>query len=90
MSSMYAPVDTATFRKKMTKLRKKNRARFDRISKKMDEILHDPHHYKPLGNVMAGEMRVHIDPYVLTFEIDEANKKVIFLDFDHHDKIYKN
>jgi len=87
---MYAPVDTATFRKKMMKLRKRDQLRFERISKKMDEILRDPHRYKPLGNVMAGAMRVHIDPYVFTFEIDEANKKVVFLDFDHHDKIYKN
>jgi len=74
----------------MKKLRKKDNLRFERVCKKMDEILQDPHHYKPLGNELAGVLRVHIDPFVFTFKIDEENKIVRFLDFDHHDKIYKN
>ncbi len=39
---------------------------------------------------MKGLRRVHIDKsFVLVYEIIEADNKVIFLDFDHHDKIYK-
>ena len=78
------------FQKKMRKLLKKDSFRYERVKKKSSEICSEPHHYEPLGNAMAGIFRVHIDPFVLTFRIDEENKKVIFLDFDHHDKIYKN
>ncbi|MFA6328387.1 MAG: type II toxin-antitoxin system RelE/ParE family toxin [Candidatus Micrarchaeia archaeon] len=74
----------------MKKLQKKDRLRYERVAKKIIEICDEPHHYESLGNVMAGMFRVHIDPFVLTFEIDEARKIVRFLNFDHHDKIYKN
>ena len=87
---MYRPEDTLTFRAKMKKLRKKDWPRFESVRRKMDEILADPHHYKPMGNVMAGERRVHIDPFVFTFDIDDTRQVVRFIDFDHHDKIYRN
>ena len=87
---MYKSEPVPVFERKMRKLRKKDRLRYERVVKKIIEICDEPHHYEPLGNVMAGMFRVHIDPYVLTFEINEAGKIVRFLDFDHHDKIYKN
>jgi len=38
---------------------------------------------------MHGALRVHISKsFVLTFEIDEKNKVVRLLDYDHHDNIY--
>ncbi|MCZ7382755.1 MAG: type II toxin-antitoxin system RelE/ParE family toxin [Candidatus Methanoperedens sp.] len=56
----------------------------------MSEILDNPPHFKPLQHEMKGLRRVHIDKsFVLVYEIIEADNKVIFLDFDHHDKIYK-
>lgn len=73
----------------MKKLIRKDRGRFGRVMKKIKEILKEPHIYKPLSNEMAGMRRVHFDPYVLTFFIDEKTKTVVFADFDHHDKIYK-
>lgn len=87
---MYKPCYSDTFAKIMKKLRKKDSARYDRVAKKMNEIVENPHVYKPLGNEMAGRRRVHFDPFVLVFSIDEENKMVRFLDFGHHDKIYKN
>ncbi len=87
---MYLPEDTPVFRRKMRKLCKKDQPRFERVRKKMAEILKNPSAYAPLGNILAGARHVHIDPFVFTFEIDEQNKIVRFLDFDHHDKIYRN
>jgi YafQ family addiction module toxin component len=87
---MYLPYHTEAFKRKMRKLRKKDRLRFDRVAKKIEEIMENPHVYKPLGNELAGRRRVHFDPFVLVFRIDEENKMVRFLDYDHHDKIYKN
>ncbi len=87
---MYRPEDTPALRAKLKKLRQKDALRFERVRKKMADILADPSHYKPLRNIMAGTQRVHIDPFVLTFCVDDQRMVVHFLDFDHHDKIYRN
>ena len=74
--------------RKFKKLAKKDRLQYERAANKIEEIIQEPHHYKPLGNVLAGKRRVHIGPFVLVFSIDEKRRTVIFQDYDHHDKIY--
>ncbi|MBI4020560.1 MAG: type II toxin-antitoxin system RelE/ParE family toxin [Candidatus Aenigmarchaeota archaeon] len=85
----YSSVITPSLERILKKLIRKNPLVYERISRKMREIVEDPHQYKPLSNVMVGVRRVHFDPFVLTFTIDEKEKKVIFLDFAHHDRIYR-
>jgi len=87
---MYSAEPSPLFEKKMKRLRKKDGLRYERVRKKIIEICAEPHRYTALGNVMAGLMHVHIDPYVVTFAIDEPRKLVRLIDFDHHDKVYKN
>ena len=71
------------------KLAKKNRKQLQIINKKVEQILENPHHFKPLRGDMHGARRVHIDKsFVLTYEIDEQNKILRLLDFAHHDTIY--
>ena len=74
--------------KKLKKLKKKDSLLFTRIQKKIFEIIEHPDHYKPLKYGMKSIRRVHLDPYVLTFTINEGEKIVEFLDFAHHDDIY--
>ena len=75
--------------KKFSKLAKKNNKQLEIIHKKVEEIRRNPHHYKPLKGDMHGARRVHIDKsFVLTYEVDEKNKRVRLLDYDHHDNIY--
>ena len=72
------------------KLCKKNPALENRLKGKMEEIVENPYHYKLLRYDLAGERRVHImKNFILKFEIDETEKKVIFLFFGHHDEAYK-
>ncbi len=73
----------------LRKLYKKNRHTYERIMNKMQDILENPHRYKHLGHDKKGECRVHLSSYVLTFEINENKRLVMFLDYDHHDNIYK-
>ncbi|MFH1126638.1 MAG: type II toxin-antitoxin system RelE/ParE family toxin [archaeon] len=75
--------------RKLTKLLKKDKKQYERIIKKMNEIALDPSTYKPLRYSMKGIRRVHIDSFVLTFSIRENDGLVVFLDYDHHDKIYQ-
>jgi len=71
------------------KLGRKNPKQMLIITKKIGQILENPEHFKPLRGDMHGARRVHIDKsFVLTYEIDEQNKIVTLLDYDHHDNIY--
>jgi mRNA interferase RelE/StbE/toxin YoeB len=77
------------------KLAKKDRKRVEIINKKIKEIISNDSdtidHYKNLKHDMSSLKRVHIDKsFVLTFSVDKAKNFILFLDFDHHDNIYKH
>jgi YafQ family addiction module toxin component len=74
--------------KKLKKMKKKDSLLFIRIKKKIFEIIEHPAHYKPLKYGMKSIRRVHFDPFVLTFIVNEEEHLVEFLDFAHHDEIY--
>jgi mRNA interferase RelE/StbE len=84
----YRP-DYSAIESKLRKLKKKDRVQFEAVRKKMDQILENPDVYKPLGNILKGRFRVHIGSFVLLFVIHEEEKIVEFVDYDHHDKIYR-
>jgi len=68
---------------------KRNKGLYEAVIKKMDEVIKNPYHYKPLRHDLKGSKRVHIGKsYVLIFEIDETTKTIRFLDLGHHDEIY--
>ena len=72
------------------KLCKKNPVLRGALEKKMNEIVENPQHYKPLKYDLAGERRVHImKSFVLKFEVNEPTKTVSFIFFSHHDEAYR-
>ena len=74
----------------INKLCKKNPVLRAALEKKMNEIVLNPQHYKPLKYDLAGERRVHImKSFVLKFEIHEDRKAVEFIFFGHHDEAYR-
>ena len=75
----------------LEKLSKKDSKRYEIIWKKINEIINSENieHYKNLKYPLNNFKRVHIDKsFVLVFKYDKINDKLIFYDFDHHDKIY--
>ncbi len=75
----------------LEKLARKDKRKYDKIFRKISEIVQEPHHYKNLKKPLQHLKRVHIDTnFVLTFSIDEKSKTVTFVDFDHHDNIYEH
>ncbi|MBT5021338.1 hypothetical protein HOK51_09400 [Candidatus Woesearchaeota archaeon] len=75
--------------KKLVKLNKKDSNHLSIVRKKINYIIKNPmHSYKFLHHNLKGFNRVHIGHFVLVFKIDYEEKKVIFEDYDHHDKIY--
>lgn len=72
------------------KLAKRDKKQLEAIHKKIKQILQNPYHFKPLRGDLKGARRVHIESsFVLTYEIDEKNKIIRLLDYDHHDNIYE-
>ena len=70
-------------------LAKKDPGQLKKIMKKLNEILKDPHRFKPLRFPLAGIGRVHFGSYVLLFSIDEARRTVLLEDYAHNDEIYR-
>lgn len=76
------------------KIKKKDKKKAEIINKKIKEIINGDkdfiNHYKNLKHDLKDFKRVHIDKsFVLVFRIDIQNNFILFVDFDHHDKIYK-
>ncbi len=86
-----APYDIETdpeLDKTLFKLAKKDRVIFERVGKKIVQIAENPRLGKPMRNVLNRRWRVHVGSFVLFYRIDEEEKKVVFLEFEHHDKAY--
>ncbi|MFW6120957.1 MAG: type II toxin-antitoxin system RelE family toxin [Petrotogales bacterium] len=87
---MYTLDIRPSLKKKLVKLGVKDVKQAERIAKKSEEIVINPHRYKNLRYPLNNWKRVHIDRhFVLTFSIDDDTKTVILEDYDHHNKIYK-
>lgn len=76
------------------KLTKKDKKKVEIINKKIKEIINSDQqsiqHYKNLRQNLKDYKRVRIDKsFVLVFKVDISNNFILFVDFDHHDKIYK-
>ena len=76
--------------RKFKKLKKKDREMLVLIDRKVQEILDNPYRFKSLKKPLQNKRRVHIGgSFVLIYEVNEDEKIVTLLDFDHHDNIYK-
>ncbi len=87
---MYKLAVKESLDKKFKKLKKKDREMLMLIDRKLQEILDDPYRFKALRKPLQKKRRVHVGrSFVLIYEINEEEKIVTLLDFDHHDNIYK-
>lgn len=76
--------------KKFKKLQKKDKEMLRLIYKKVQGILEDPYRFKPLRKPLQNKHTVHVGgSFVLIYEINEENKMITLLDFDHHDNVYE-
>ena len=71
------------------KLKKKDKVRAEILKRKINEILENPFIGKPLTGDMVGVRRVHVRPFVLSYEILENENIVRLFDYDHHDNVYR-
>jgi len=88
---MYSYENKPSFVKILKKLYKKDKTTYERVIKKIEEIITsgDVEHYKNLRHDLSDFKRVQISEKVLVFKFDKKNKLISFEDFDHHDNIYR-
>jgi len=87
---MYKLAIKESLDKKFKRLQKKDKEMLRFIDKKIQDILEDPYRFKTLRKPLQNKRRVHVGgSFVLIYEINEKEKIVTLLDFDHHDNIYK-
>jgi len=84
---------TDELRLKIKKLLRRDRKRVEIINKKIREIINNDSQtikrYKNLRHDMSDLKEVHIDKsFVLTFKVDLNQMFILFVDFDHHDKVF--
>ena len=82
----YVLVIPPEFERILKSLKKKPEL-FRKLRNQIIKILREPQLGKPLRNVLRNYRRVHIGSYVLIYEIQK--QEVRLMDFDHHDRIYK-
>ncbi len=77
---------TPFFEKQLKKIKQKDTVMFERLGKKLKEIRQNPEHYKPLRNVLTGCRGVHLDSFVIVFEL---KKDLIIVHYvKHHNDAY--
>jgi len=87
---MYALAVRRSVDEIFSKLAKKNPKQMIIIEKKVEQILANPHHFKPLRAPMQNLRRVHVGKsFVLVYSIDEERKLVTIEDYAHHDEVYQ-
>ena len=74
------------FEKQLKKIKKKNLVLFKKLINKLKDIKKNPEHYKPLRNVLKGLRRVHLNPFVIIFDVKEDLITIHYV--KHHDKSY--
>lgn len=83
---MYEAIFSDEFKRQLPKIKKKDKVLYERIEKKIRDILLEPTPLKHLRNVLKGQQRVQLGHFVLKF-IPEG-EKVYFITIDHHDAAY--
>lgn len=83
----HKPVISPKLDKILKKQKRKNPQIVLEIEKQINKIANFPELGKPLRYDLKHQRRVHIGSFVLVYEI--FGSEVHFLDFDHHDKVYK-
>ena len=83
---MHSPLFTEAFSKDVKQI-KKDKILYERLLKKIEEILENPEHYPFKKYDLKGKRSAHIGSYVILFEVKE--NEAIFHKFKHHDFVYE-
>lgn len=84
---MFKPVFPPSFQQDIKSLKKKDKVLYERLWKKIAEIMQNPEHYPVKQYDLKGKRATHIGSFVVVFQI--VGEDVVFLKFEHHDHAYE-
>ena len=79
--------NSQAFEKAIIKLEKTDKPLFEQLAGQIEKVLRMPSVGKPLRYTLKNRRRLHAGSFVLVYEFHDGELR--FIDFDHHDKIYK-
>lgn len=80
----------ASCQESLRKSTRRNRPLQKALERKIEQILANPFHFKPLRAPLHNQRRVHIGgSFVLIYEVDLPRRVVKLLKFAHHDEAYR-
>ncbi len=82
---MHKPVFPKPFQNDVKDI-KRDKVLYERLWKKIAEIMQNPEHYPFKKYELKGKRATHVGSYVIVFEI--KGDEVIFWKFKHHDYAY--
>ena len=65
---------------------RKDKVLYERLWKKIAEIMQNPEHYQMKRYDLKGKRSAHVGTFVIVFKIE--GNDVVFLKFKHHDYAY--
>lgn len=85
----YRVVIDPLFFKKLQKIFKKDKKLYEKVKKKIADLEQNPDMGKPLRNILKNKRRIHIGHHVLIYSINDEERVIELIEFEHHDKAYK-
>ena len=67
--------------------KKKDGRIFQSMTNQIEKINREPEIGKPLRHALKSRRRLHVGSFVLVYELHSDQLR--FIEFDHHDRIYK-
>lgn len=80
-------VHSAPFEVALKRLKKKDSELFKQVNNQILKIIREPNVGKPLRYSLKNRRRLHVGSFIIVYEF--LGGELRFIDFDHHDKIYK-
>ena len=80
-------VRSALFETAIKRVKKKDKELFKQAHNQILKIIREPNIGKPLRYSLKNRRRLHVGSFVIVYEF--LGGELRFIDFDHHDKIYK-
>jgi len=77
---------TPEFEEALKKIKKKDQRLFERLTKKIEQIMENPEHYKPSRYHLKGTRHALVKPFIILFDV--GGNLVSFHFVKHHDRAF--
>ncbi|MDE1868408.1 MAG: type II toxin-antitoxin system RelE/ParE family toxin [Candidatus Micrarchaeota archaeon] len=81
----YKPAFSDKMQEELVYRKKRDRATYEQVMKKIALVLETPNIGKPMRAPLHGIRRFHVGHLVVTYRVNEEGHEVVFTSFEHHE-----